>query len=592
MRRRLVCAALLCLLLACATALAESGEVDRAAVARGMLNGEKVDPHAMFALGYADFKAVSDDLVKVQSGGDDRRWGLIDATGAEVLPLEFDEIRCLDDLLYLEKNTLHGLMDLRTMAYTPPRFDQMREFSEGTLCVREAGSQLYGYIDRAGEYVIEPRFFDARAFSQGLAAVKVEMPGGYNPVVASGEEEHDVAWGYIDATGAMVIEPRFSVAEDFTRWGYAVAKAFMEEKQGVIDRQGDWLLALDYNGDNLYRFRIRIQDDGVVQVIEGDQVSEHVSAYYDLSSGEAREARVMAASVELEDYMPFTGGKVAALDEPPTLDRRASYDDPLPCLDGATALFPVYAAFVQAVYPSDTRYEAYTGENRPLVTCTKTNVAYERLINGEADVIFVAAPSDEERRMAEEKGVEFDMIPFGREAFVFVVNQRNPLEDITVEELRLIYSGEITLWSQVGVDGLGEIIPYQRPKNSGSQTALEALMGDVPLMEAPQEVVAWDMGDILDNVGYRNLPNALGYSFRFFCTDMMQSEVKLLALDGVEPTPENIANGTYPQSSTLYAIRLRGNDNPNVQALLDWIQSDQGMELIEKSGYVSLRQQR
>jgi phosphate transport system substrate-binding protein len=53
----------------------------------------------------------------------------------------------------------------------------------------------------------------------------------------------------------------------------------------------------------------------------------------------------------------------------------------------------------------------------------------------------------------------------------------------------------------------------------------------------------------------------------------------------VEPTEANIRNGSYPITSTVYAIRLKGNDNPNVLALLDWIQSPQGTELVEKSGY-------
>ena len=220
-----------------------------------------------------------------------------------------------------------------------------------------------------------------------------------------------------------------------------------------------------------------------------------------------------------------------------------------------------------------------------LITCTKTNRAYERLIQGDADIIFVAQPSDEELDMAAEEGVEFDMIPIGREAFVFIVNKDNPLDSITVDQIKGVYSGQITDWSQLGVQGIGPIVAYQRPKNSGSQTALKALMGDTPLMEAPKGVVAWDMGDILDTVEYRNLPNAIGYSFRFFCTDMMGSEVKLLAVDGVEPTEANIRNGSYPITSTVYAIRLKGNDNPNVVALLDWIKSPQGMELVEKSGY-------
>ena len=290
-----------------------------------------------------------------------------------------------------------------------------------------------------------------------------------------------------------------------------------------------------------------------------------------------------AVFVDLENC----GAKVATLDGEASLDFSGVGREALPRLDGATALVPVYAAFAQAVYPDDTRYEDYHSGGDPVFTCTKTATAYERLIDGEADVIFVAQPSDEELRMAAERGVEFDMAPLGAEAFVFVVNRQNPCQGLTLDQIRSIYSGQTTEWDEVGVPGLGSILAYQRPENSGSQTALEALMGDVPLMEAPQEVIAEDMGDILKTVEYRNLPNALGYTFRFFCTDMMQSEVSLLSIDGVTPTPEHIRSGEYPLTSTLYAISLKGNANPNVAALLEWIRSDQGMELIEKSGYVS-----
>ena len=170
--------------------------------------------------------------------------------------------------------------------------------------------------------------------------------------------------------------------------------------------------------------------------------------------------------------------------------------------------------------------------------------------------------------------MEFELTPFGREAFVFVVNADNPLGNLSVEQVREIYGGQITRWDELGVPGLGEIVAYQRPKDSGSQTALERLMGDVPIMDAPEGYVPDDMGAILD------------VSFRFFCTDMMGSEVKLLSLNGISPTVENIRSGAYPQITTLYAITRKGDPNPNIRALLNWITSAQGQELVEKSGYV------
>ncbi|MCR4622081.1 MAG: substrate-binding domain-containing protein, partial [Clostridiales bacterium] len=145
-----------------------------------------------------------------------------------------------------------------------------------------------------------------------------------------------------------------------------------------------------------------------------------------------------------------------------------------------------------------------------------------------------------------------------------------------------------TTWDELGVEGLGEIIAYQRPENSGSQTALEKLMGDTPIMEAPQMYVSDGMEDILETIEYRNLPNAIGYTFRFFCADMVGSKVKLLAIDGIEPTVENISNGKYPIITPLYAVTRKGESNPNVKRLLDFLTDPQGQELVEKSGYVGL----
>ena len=141
---------------------------------------------------------------------------------------------------------------------------------------------------------------------------------------------------------------------------------------------------------------------------------------------------------------------------------------------------------------------------------------------------------------------------------------------------------------ELGIEGIGNIVAYQRPKNSGSQTALERLMGDTPIMEAPSEYISDFMDDILENIEYRNLPNAIGYTFRFFCTEMIGSDVKLLSIDGVEPSLENIRNESYPITSTLYMVTRKGEDNPNVQALIDWVLSEQGQKLVEKAGYVGV----
>lgn len=297
----------------------------------------------------------------------------------------------------------------------------------------------------------------------------------------------------------------------------------------------------------------------------------------------------------LYEYQPFReDNKLVTLDEAPALqlDRIG-----LPHLDGATALYPVYAAFAQAVYPEQ-EYPLYgTGAyGSGYVTCYGTTDAYDRLIRGQTDMIFVAGPSQAQLDAAAAAGKELHLTPIGREAFVFFVNSRNPVRSLTVEEIQKIYTGEITNWKQVG--GKWQTIrPFQRPKNSGSQTALQRLMEDLPLMKPEEENVVFAMDGIVRQVAvYRNFGNALGFSFRYYTTEMVTDDhIRLLAVDGVEPAKETIRDGSYPISSYFYAVTASRTGqpapeetDPQIAALLEWVLSEQGQEIIERTGYVSL----
>ena len=297
----------------------------------------------------------------------------------------------------------------------------------------------------------------------------------------------------------------------------------------------------------------------------------------------------------LSSYQPFTEGSLTArLDAPAAL--RLSREE-CPRLDGATALYPVYAAFVEAVYPEgDYPFLKEPGGSGVQVACTGTVDAYERLIEGETDLIFAAAPSQEQLDLAQRRGMELHLTPIGREAFVFFVNSKNPVEGLTVEQVQGIYSGAITNWSQVG--GKNQPIrSFQRMENSGSQTALLRLMEGLPLIEPEKEDRVADMGGIISQVAdYRNYQNAIGFSFRFYSTQMVQNgDIRLLALDGVFPTRETIRDGSYPISDPFYAITAAPigqsapqESDPALADFLAWILSPEGQALVEDTGYVSL----
>jgi phosphate transport system substrate-binding protein len=256
----------------------------------------------------------------------------------------------------------------------------------------------------------------------------------------------------------------------------------------------------------------------------------------------------------------------------------------MPILDGAEAAFPVYSAFANETYEN---IDQLAASGMEIVTFTNTIHAYERLLTGEVDIYFGAEPSKEQQEMAKRAGKELVMTPIGKEAFVFFVNPSNKVESLKVSEIQGIYSGKIKNWSQLAGDD-NKIIAFQRPENSGSQTLLEKIMGDTPIMKPLKEDVPEGMGGIIEQVvDYRNYENSIGFSFRFFATGMKKdSNVKLLAINGIEPNPENIASGRYPFTTSLYAITVKENNKPTIKPFLEWMKGPQGQEIVEKIGYI------
>jgi phosphate transport system substrate-binding protein len=289
---------------------------------------------------------------------------------------------------------------------------------------------------------------------------------------------------------------------------------------------------------------------------------------------------VSTQDVDLSEYLPFAEDtKAVSLEEASTFKIK----DNLPTLDGSTALYPVYSAFAQAVYP-EKDYPLYDSE----VVSSQTGEAFDRLLKGNVDIVFMPHPSDKQMKTAESFGRELTLTPIGREAFVFFVHSKNPVKELTIKQIQGIYAGEITNWNQVGGEN-EKIRAFQRPEGSGSQSALIKVMNGIPLMDPPSEDIVSAMGGIIkETTNYKNRTNAIGYSFRHFSQEMVQNgKIKNIAVNGILPTKETIKNDTYPIVAEFYAITA-GSENPHVEAFIKWMQSEQGRKIVERTGYVPL----
>jgi len=283
--------------------------------------------------------------------------------------------------------------------------------------------------------------------------------------------------------------------------------------------------------------------------------------------------------VDVRAFLPHEKGS-----DLPKIDANLRIDGDLPVLDGAAALVPVYAAIIHNVYPEGSvTYEGgsfsddnFYGENFAAdskMQYKNTVRGYKAIVDGETDILFCAAPSEEQKQYAEEQGVELVYVPVGLEGFVFFVNEQNPVENLTVQQVRDIYAGSITNWAEVG--GKNRIInPVTRLAGSGSQSAMDKFMGDTPIgRKSPLAITG----------------GSIGFSFRYYLDGMVGSDnVKMLSLNGVYPSPENIQNGSYPVIARFYAIYRADNENENIQTLIDWLLSDEGQKIIEQCGYVRI----
>ena len=255
-------------------------------------------------------------------------------------------------------------------------------------------------------------------------------------------------------------------------------------------------------------------------------------------------------------------------------------DENYPKVDGSTATAPLAEAF-EANFKGKKIDEVN-------VEHSKTHKAYEKLINKELDLILVTSPSEDEEKLAEKSNVELEVTKVVNEGFVFFLNKNNPVDSLTVEQIQKIYSGEITNWKEVGGND-EEIIAYQRPKNSGSQTGmLDLVMKDKKIKDAPKEDIAMSMSDIIDAVSnYDNKESAIGYSYYYYANTMyLSDEIKLLKVDGVEPNNDTIKNGEYPILTAYYIVNRKDDISSEAESLKENMLSTRGQKVAEEAGYV------
>lgn len=254
-----------------------------------------------------------------------------------------------------------------------------------------------------------------------------------------------------------------------------------------------------------------------------------------------------------------------------------------PVTDGSTATLPLAWML----------YRLCTGEDQAAaekaMSFTKTNNAYIRLMDKEADLVIAYEPGP--NAAADPRFKDLELKPIGLDALVFLCNTENPVQSLTSSQLKDIYTGKIRNWKEAGGED-AEIIAFQREENSGSQTLVEKLlMQGTPMMDAPGELRPGEMGELVDSVArYSNSRNALGYSVYYYARNMYQRpNLRFMAVDSIAPSPETIREGDYPFVNPFYAcVRKDEPENTEARKLFNWLTGEDGQSLVDVMGYVSV----
>ena len=178
----------------------------------------------------------------------------------------------------------------------------------------------------------------------------------------------------------------------------------------------------------------------------------------------------------------------------------------------------------------------------------------------------------------EEKSSGLKQTTIALDGIGIIVNPQNGVEDLSIDQIAKIYTGEITNWKDVG-GADGQIVVIGREAASGTRDGFETITNTKEKCKYAQELTS--TGDVVQTVAGN--PNAIGYASMADLNDT----VKTLTVGGVACTEDTILDGSYKIQRNFNVIT---NDSkklsPQAQAFFDYITSDQAADLIEKAGAV------
>ncbi len=186
----------------------------------------------------------------------------------------------------------------------------------------------------------------------------------------------------------------------------------------------------------------------------------------------------------------------------------------------------------------------------------------------------------EELDTAAEAGMSLDVDVLAYDGIAVVTAKDNPVTDLTLEQVRQIFTGEITNWSEVGGND-ANIVVVSREDGSGTRGAFEEIVGYEGELVA-DALISKGNGDVANTVSTN--PNAIGY-VSFTTLDSNADKLNGLNVDGGEPIALHVLDGSYPISRPFNLVTNPDELSSQDQEVLEWIK-DTGRTLAPDAGLI------
>ena len=213
------------------------------------------------------------------------------------------------------------------------------------------------------------------------------------------------------------------------------------------------------------------------------------------------------------------------------------------------------------------------------------------LVSREPVLVLAYPPSDQTEEDLAYFNTEWEASQIAWDGLVLLSGAQNPVDSLSLQQLRQIYSGQIRNWSEVG--GADEPIRfYVQDQDSGLQTAFESQVMDGLAIEGEQQDWVFERAGVVRQqpASFSPSSDALGFSSLSRCLTHPDPAVKMIAIEGVRPSIQTLSEGRYPLRLAVLAAARLPVDEPIAQTIA-WLRTEQGQQWLRSQSLAPLSEQ-